>query len=83
MQGFGLVGGTDIKHYQKQCYTFQIDVSENRVYRKSIDINLETRRNCSKSGHYSPTSGDREIRFKIWILPDYTGELTALLSQPG
>ena len=44
-----------------------------------IDINLETRRNGSKSGHYSPTSGDREIRFKIWILPDYTGELTALL----
>ena len=52
------------------------------IIREITDINLETRRNGSKSGDYRPKSGDREIRFKIWRLPDYPGELTALLPPP-
>ena len=29
-------------------------------------------------GDFRLHSGDREIRFKIWSLPDYLGELTVL-----
>ena len=29
-------------------------------------------------GDFKLSSGDREIRSKIWSLPDYPGELTAL-----
>ena len=95
-------GGGYIRQYQKQRYSFQIFLSESRVYDKyqtsSIIrerhksgeiqlknweityINRETRRYGSKSGDYIHKSGDREIRFKIWRLPDYPGELTALSS---
>ena len=45
---------------------------------RQIWRNLETRRYASKSGDYRHKSGDREIRFKIWRLPDHPGELTAL-----
>ena len=79
----------EIKQHQKQRLTFQIFLSECRVYGKSqissiireiTDINLGSRRYGSKSGDYKHKYGDREIQFKIWRLPDYPGELTALLT---
>ena len=45
-------------------------------------INLDTGRYGSKSGDCRHKSGDREIQFKIWRLPDYPGELTALSLSP-
>ena len=58
----------------KQCKIFEISQSESRIYKKWItsaiireisDSNLETGRNGSK----------------FWSLPDYQGELTALLQR--
>ena len=52
-------------------------MSESRVYdqqqisREITDINLE--KSGSKWVDYKHKSGDREIRFKIWRLPDYPG----------
>ena len=43
------------------------------------DINLESRKYGSKSRDYRHKSGDREIRLKIWRLPDYPAELAALI----
>ena len=39
--------------------------------RLQSDINMQTRRYGSKSGDYRHKSGDWEIQFKIWRLPDF------------
>ena len=36
-----------------------------------------------KSGDYRHKTGHWEIRFRIWKLPDYPGELTALVYKKG
>ena len=59
-------------------YTANSKLQTSSNIREITGIHLEITRYGSKSGDYKHKSGDREIRFKIWRLPDYPRELTAL-----
>ena len=53
----------------KQSKIFKISLSESRIYKKW---------QTSAIIREISDSGNREKWFKIWSLPDYLGELTAL-----
>ena len=63
------------KHFRFSCQ--KVESTTNSKLRqfsgRYTDINLETGTYGSKSGDYRQKSGDQEIQFKIWRLPDYPG----------
>ena len=61
-------GGDYIQHLHKQRYAFQIVLSESRQIANIVNY----------PGDYRHKSGDQKKQLKIWRLPDYPGELTAL-----
>ena len=66
----------NVKHFKLSCQKVESTTNGklrqlSRRLQKITGINLETRKYGSKSGYYRHKSGVREIRFKIWRLPDY------------